>query len=272
MELTKDLNCRICGSNEFKSVYNKNDFHYVSCHFCDVTRLFPYPTQKETEEFYGKYFQIKNAENPVYMSDESWKEFKRIKGLTMKELGIDQAQFKNKNILDIGCATGLFVRYAEEYEAKALGIDISAGLIEIARKNGLNCNCMSLFEIKEKFDIINFSHVIEHVDNPIKYLEYIYSILNNDGSLIIETPCTGLISETFGEDWRFYMPVEHIHLFSQKSLFRILNDKGFAIINWVRFGSGNTSGSIPDINKKVADTIAKKTGIGDTIAVYCKKQ
>ena len=40
------------------------------------------------------------------------------------------------------------------------------------------------------------------------------------------------------------------------------------IKNWVRFGSGNTSGTLPDGKKKVFDTIAKQLGIGDVIALW----
>ena len=71
----------------------------------------------------------------------------------------------------------------------------------------------------------------------------------------------------FAEKWLYYLPVQHIHLFSQESLFKLLSDSGFSVISWVRFGSCNPKDSIPDVNKRAIDTIVKRLGIGDTIVV-----
>ena len=42
--------------------------------------------------------------------------------------------------------------------------------------------------------------------------------------------------------------------------------------SWVRFGSGNDSGTIPDLNKRAMDIVAKTLGIGDTLAVWFVKE
>lgn len=81
----------------------------------------------------------------------------------------------------------------------------------------------------------------------------------------------GSISEGFGADWRFFMPVEHINLFSQEALFRLCADSGFGLHSWIRFGSGNTAGSVPAANKCAMDIIAKKHGFGDTLAALFVK-
>ena len=65
--------------------------------------------------------------------------------------------------------------------------------------------------------------------------------------------------------------MQHLHLFSQDSLFKLLCDTGFSVVSWVRFGSCNPKGSIPDVNKRAMDTIAKRMGIGDTIVVRARR-
>lgn len=67
------------------------------------------------------------------------------------------------------------------------------------------------------------------------------------------------------------MPVEHINLFSQEALFRLCADSGFGLHSWIRFGSGNTAGSVPAANKCAMDIIAKKHGFGDTLAALFVK-
>ncbi len=46
----------------------------------------------------------------------------------------------------------------------------------------------------------------------------------------------------------------------------------FMIVNWIRIGSGNNAGTIPQNPKKVFDTISKNLGIGDNIIVWAKKR
>lgn len=267
----ENYSCHICGGSEFISSVEKNNFKYVLCSYCGVTRQFPYPTKEELKAFYSQYHIHKQKENPFYLSDASWESVKNEKDLTFKDLKFSFDSFKGKKILDVGCATGLFVRYVNSKGADGYGIDIQPDLIRIALERNLKCNLKDLFDISEKFDIINMSHIIEHLDYPVKYITHVHSILNENGFLIIETPCTGLISDTFLSDWRFYMPIEHIHLFSQDSLLNMLMRNGFSIQRLVRYGSGNTSGTINPVSKRVADTIAKKLGIGDTISILCQK-
>ena len=62
-------------------------------------------------------------------------------------------------------------------------------------------------------------HLIEHLLNPIEFIEHSYRLLSPGGWLIIETPVIGSISNSFGENWRYFMPIEHINLFTQNYLF-----------------------------------------------------
>jgi len=273
--MIKDIfnnNCRICGEEKYTKVYNKSSFNYVICSKCGVTRQFPYPTEKEIHLFYENYLNRKQKVSPLYLSDNYWEKFKNEKDLTFKDLKIPFYTMKDKKVLDIGCAVGQFVQYMLFHGAECCGIDVSEELVNIAQKNGLNCSTVPLFDIDKGFDLISMWHVIEHVGNPKKYLAHINTILNKSGALIIETPCRGIISSIFGAKWRFYMPIEHIHLFSQNSLFKLLNLMGFRIVRWTRFGSGNTSGTVHPLLKLFFDRISKLLHIGDTIAVYCEKK
>jgi hypothetical protein len=99
-------------------------------------------------------------------------------------------------------------------------------------------------------------------------MQRIQKCLKKGGTLFLQTPCSGIVSDTFGKLWGDYVYPAHLHIFSQDSLFRLLVSNGFNIVNWVRFGSGNPKGSIPDDRKKVIDSIAKQLGIGDQIALW----
>lgn len=267
----QDNICRICGSFELKIIAQFEKYRYTKCAICDVVRLFPYPSKDEILSFYADYLRIKMNEKQGYLTEGYYNSFRIEKEMTFNDLGYIP-EGKGKKLLDIGCATGDFVKLMSSYGYDAEGFDISEELIKKAIQRGLKCYISQIDMIDGCYDLISLNHVIEHVEYPTQYLEKVHSLLVKGGDLLLETPCYGIIAEEFGKDWRFFMPIEHIHLFTQKGLFRLLYQKGFIINSWVRFGSGNDSGVVPVINKKAMDRIAKKIGIGDTFSIWAKRR
>jgi 2-polyprenyl-3-methyl-5-hydroxy-6-metoxy-1,4-benzoquinol methylase len=228
------------------------------------------PTKAELTTFYNNNYvksmgckeanpHFTEAYQPVYQSE---------KVLTFKDLKFSYEEAQRLRWLDVGCANGLFVGWIRQFGYEAIGVDVASAMIEEARSKGLECYCCEADELGSAFDIVSLWDVIEHSLNPKQLMERVTRSIKKGGSLLLQTPCTGIISDAFGPDWREYTYPNHVHLFSQESLFRLLKDHGFMIKNWVRFGSGNTSGTLPDDKKKVFDTIAKQLGIGDVIALW----
>jgi hypothetical protein len=152
------------------------------------------------------------------------------------------------------------------------GIDVSAECIDIARNNSLNCSLEDFLGVSSTYDVITMWHVVEHLLEPRSYLAQAGRVLSRGGWLLLETPVIGAISRSFGADWRYFLPVEHLNLFTQQSLFRACSEAGFDVRSWVRFGSGNTAGTVPPASKRAMDRIAKQYGFGDTIAVWLIKR
>lgn len=263
-----DIACRICGGAEHRLAARRPSAQYVQCAACGVTRQRPYPSADEVSAYYRAYLARKNAENPLYLSKAYWETFKREKDLTFGDLRLGPDVIRDAAVLDIGCATGQFLEYVRLHGGRGVGIDPSAELVRLARAKGLRCSTRRLEAVRQRFDVASMWHVIEHVPDPRVAVEHVHRLLKPEGGFLVETPCTGVIADAFGDDWRFYMPVEHLHLFSQEGLFRLLTQSGFEIVSWARFGSGVDSGTVPALNKRVSDTIAKRLGIGDTIAVW----
>ncbi len=51
---------------------------------------------------------------------------------TIKNLGID---FANKNIIDIGCGTGVYTLHVARFAKKVIGIDYSINMLEILNED-----------------------------------------------------------------------------------------------------------------------------------------
>lgn len=266
--------CRLCGATETRFAAVVEGCKYVRCAGCGVERMASYPSDAVIAEFYDKGYMTKKFNNlghHLHFTKEYRETYFAEKSLTFSDLRIDASSLKGKKLLDVGCANGQFLEFTGGLGVDSTGIDISEEMVNAGKEAGLDCRVKDLFEMDGEYDILTYWDVIEHVSDPRKVLEKTRSLLAVGGEVILQTPCTGIISELFGDKWLYYLPVQHLHLFSQESLFKLLSETGFSIVSWVRFGSCNPKGTIPDVNKRAIDTIAKKMGIGDTIVVRARR-
>jgi len=264
--------CKICNRDEqiLKAVVD--GVKHVQC-TCGVTFVDPMPLKDEVGKIYENDYvegMGLNEDNP-HFKEEYQPIYQSEKAMTFKDLCFPYEKGENKKWLDVGCANGLFVGWIERFGYDAVGVDVSNEMIKIARSKGLNCYCKDPSELDDLYDVISMWDVIEHLLDPIDLVVKVSKRLKRGGSLLLQTPCTGIISDTFGNNWREYTYPNHLHFFSQEALFNVLTCHGFSVNSWVRFGSGNNSGTLPDDRKKVFDTIAKQLGIGDIIAMWAKK-
>ncbi|MBU4348423.1 class I SAM-dependent methyltransferase [Patescibacteria group bacterium] len=101
----------------------------------------------------------------------------------------------SKNVLEVGCGTGLFTKELAKTDNKIIAIDISEELIEKARKKILGSNNI-LFKIENayntsfkdnSFDFIVGSSVLHHLDAEAAIKEF-YRILKPGGQLMFTEP------------------------------------------------------------------------------------
>jgi 2-polyprenyl-3-methyl-5-hydroxy-6-metoxy-1,4-benzoquinol methylase len=143
---------------------------------------------------------------------------------------------KTGKIIDIGCGLGWFMSILSKKWDK-YGTDISKFALKNAAKycktyNGDIEKLLKEKKIKTKFDYILFSHVIEHLKNPIFVLKELRNILKKNGTLLIETPNFDSAAFRLFEDrFRLLNDPTHISLFTNESMFRVLNDLGYKVIS-----------------------------------------
>jgi 2-polyprenyl-3-methyl-5-hydroxy-6-metoxy-1,4-benzoquinol methylase len=135
---------------------------------------------------------------------------------------------KINNYLEVGGGHGLYISEAINIlKNKAIYdlVDISHISINIAKKVIANDNvkyiCSDVFEYSpnKKYDFITMGEVLEHVENPIKLLQKLYSLLNTNGKVFITTPTNA-------------PAIDHIYLFNNADDIRkIINEAGFKIEN-----------------------------------------
>ena len=100
---------------------------------------------------------------------------------------------KRKNILDIGCGTGIHMQILENANYSCDGIDLNTEMLDIAKKrvkgNLYEGNLLD-FKLNKKYDaIISMFAVFNHLNNYEEFekgIVNLYNHLNDSGVLIID--------------------------------------------------------------------------------------
>lgn len=144
-------------------------------------------------------------------------------------------------LLDLGCATGTFMRYVQNIGWQTVGVETSAHASEIARtENGLDVRTGELIGgmfPSNYFDVVTLWDVLEHVPDPVQTLSTVAEYMKPGGWLIVRVPNPESIERRwFATNWSGWDIPRHLTVFTYQSLVRTLNSVGLA----VRFRSGSS--------------------------------
>ena len=181
---------------------------------------------------------------------------------------------RDRTFLDIGCATGTLVEYMKKRAWNSFGLEICKESAEYGRLHRgveiFNCTLDEVPLPRTGIDFIHSSHVIEHVPDPLHYVESIYQLLKPEGYCVTITPnITSLQATLFGKEWRSAI-ADHVNLFSIDKLIALHKNVGLQPVKWVTWG-GLAAASAPGWLKKPVDRLIKKTAWGDVVALLTKK-
>jgi len=142
-------------------------------------------------------------------------------------------QMNPGKILDIGCGLGYLISsFSDKW--KKYGFEISEFALSYIKKNFPEINLIQDLDLekseppqnyKEKFDIVICYHVIEHVENPKKFIENLCKLIKINGFLIIGTPNIGSpMAKIFKGKFRLLGDEGHICLFNKKTMNMLLQE------------------------------------------------
>ncbi len=183
-----------------------------------------------------KYWDLLNHRDPDgkkrNLSNERDKKLNDLRN----EINFIKYKFKNKNkikLIDLGSGFGYFLSAFPNHWNK-VGIEISKSLNKYSDKYGkiFNYDLEKKLPNLGKFDLIFSYHVIEHLSKPEKLIDNIKGLCKRNSIIIIGTPnfdsgCARL----FGKNYRMFHDKTHISLFSDFSMYRMLDKMGFKILH-----------------------------------------
>jgi SAM-dependent methyltransferase len=139
------------------------------------------------------------------------------------------------NLLEVGCAYGLFLDEAREKFDSVTGIDICAGPVAYARTS-LDLDARHGDVLTEdfgdqRFDAVCMWDTIEHLAAPAEVLSRAATLQRPGGMLYLTTGDIGSWNARWrGKQWRQIHPPSHVNYFSRRTITTILERTGYEVV------------------------------------------
>lgn len=210
----------------------KEIFNYVKCNKCGLIWLSPRPKQKYIGEYYYKGYSayitpkkvsslIKLIRSLIYSSP--------LAGIFIKDK-LFPLKGKGK-ILDVGTGNGRYLDILKDWGYEVFGVEVNKQCVGEMKQRGLNVKKGDLYSAKYPanfFDIVRFSHVMEHVHSPLSELKETRRILKKNGFVVILIPnIDSLFFKIFRHFWYPLEAPRHLYHYSPITIKKLLVRSGF---------------------------------------------
>ncbi|MEW5947007.1 MAG: class I SAM-dependent methyltransferase [bacterium] len=228
------MKCSLCGGENPKTFLVKRGIPILRCTACGLMFVDAPREIKEIANLYAEdYFSNYNRLGYGY---ENYMGHRHLYfDLFTRRIEELEKHRKGGRLLDVGCATGVFMDVARFRGWEVHGVDVSPFASGVAR-NYYNLDVFTGV-LEESgfpagwFDVVFMHDVIEHVPDPPSLLTEARRVLTDDGLLVINTPnAAGLLARTLGKRWFHYKPQEHLFYFTPATLTAMLDKAGFRTI------------------------------------------
>lgn len=212
--------------------YRRLIYHCQDCSvYCNIHNYITqeFYTERYSEatyngKIYDKYEAIRSL--PKERSDNKHR-VQRVVGF-IDHLGLPHKQAR---VLDVGSGLCVFLAELKDMGFRCYCIDPDAAMVEHAlhnvRVDGAHVGTLDDFESEQKFDVISFNKILEHVKKPVKLLKKAGGFLTSQGAIYIELPDgDGALAHGDAVDREeFY--IEHFTIFNKASLAFLAQRAGF---------------------------------------------
>lgn len=244
------LNCPCCKSNDFdiikesnyKNIRSLEDLERIYKSSADeklIDRLvkcnnckFEYLNPRINSNIINLSYDNNIDDVHVSQNNSRIKTFKKSLKKITKILNLKNIE--NINILDIGSASGAFLKASKDFGFKETGYEPSKWMVDYGKaKYSVNLEQGRIQDIKsqKKFNMITFWDVIEHVTDLDITLNKIDELSTKDTILIINVPdVDSIMCGLFKSKWPFYLNV-HLYYFNKNSIKKIFNKINFKLID-----------------------------------------
>lgn len=283
-------NCPLCGSDEY---YELEKADLVQCKDCSLVYLKKCADSNSLIKYYSSEFLDWAAAVDYWpgVKDEHIKEIEEgretyfhakaeeifgeyLLPLLAEDIG------SIRNLVEIGCAWGACMLPLKKRGVNVRGYEIAEKNCLLGRMLGLDIRFEDFIDAdinKNSLDYVVMLHALEHIPQPLKLLEKIFSVLEPGGKILCAVPNWDSFSHIYdGNDWDWLVD-EHVLHFNKHTLRTMLEKSGFEVLELY---SINDKWKSPDRVKhlyadmKVQDNFLeelKKNFLGDVLVIKAQK-
>jgi 2-polyprenyl-3-methyl-5-hydroxy-6-metoxy-1,4-benzoquinol methylase len=210
-----ERSCPGCGQTDSRPVWRKGALRVVACCSCDV--FYANPVEEELAS--GKYYDRLGV--PFYLSPNKLEgDYSPVR--FNREMAYFRSHCQEGAVLDVGCSTGAFLfRLNSHDEYQGVGMDVTGPALDHAESKGVPVIRESFLEhdfAGKRFRAITFWAVVEHLTDPLRFLQKAVTILEPGGLCFVLVPNRlSLATRILGARYRYVMP-DHVNYFSRRTL------------------------------------------------------
>lgn len=131
-------------------------------------------------------------------------------------------------VCDLGCGTGFVSQLHPNYDI--IGVDISDGMLEKNPYNWVKAPAEDLPFEDNSFDFVICRSLLHHLEDPLVGMKESWRVLKKGGKFVCWDPNAGFFAEWFRKIFQKTDRFSHLHhSFTDKELFKIIEDSGFKI-------------------------------------------
>lgn len=178
--------CPVCNTPNPTVLLRWKQYHINRCHHCALTFATPLPSEDELTAFYQGFMFNKPEPYEIQRKlSQRKKEFDRLFSFVPTEARAD------KTFLDFGAGTGTMYQAARELGMTCYYQDLDEQAKAFTKNQFGLTDAYIIEDIDQHegtFDLIFSDNVIEHVPDPLRFVEALMDHLSPGGSLVIKTP------------------------------------------------------------------------------------
>lgn len=236
----KQIQCTLCNCKEVTYIPNqvRNDtegkYKMYRCSGCETHFLYPRPENEQLLDYYDGKFREEVHTDTYYNVEKLQRVFKRFTPEALVRVNrVMEDVSAEDEILEIGCSVGYFIEAIADKVKAVCGTEWDQKAQEFIRNNTKYANVSvssNPEDFGKKFDKIFLFHVLEHIEEPIAFLEHLKSVLKPNGSIYIEVPnVDDILVKTYECDAfkDYYYKKAHLYNFNEKGLRYVFERAGY---------------------------------------------